>query len=182
MTEGDVTRPTSPALWTRRVPAARFGPKPALLSLEAEDAERKAIAKAYGCISVDVLAADLKINRRGDELRATGELRADVVQPCVVTLEPVAARIREQVQFSFAPVTAPRREAREEEAEEIAYEGEDPPEPMVDGEADLGAVLLQFFALALDPYPRRAGVALADPPDEDKTHPFDALKRLKSDV
>jgi hypothetical protein len=182
MTPRDVSISASPALWSRPVPAARFGPKPTLLSLEAEEAERRAIATACGCISVDGLVAELKINRRGEELRITGELRADVVQPCVVSLEPVSARIREQVKFSFAPPAAPRRDAREEEAEDIAYDGEDPPEPLIDGEADLGAVLLQFFVLALEPYPRRAGVELATAPDGEKSHPFDALKRLKSDV
>jgi hypothetical protein len=181
MKPGDQIAPAGPALWPRPVPAAKFGPKPTLLSLVAEEGERQAIARAYGCLALDALAADLKIIRRGDELRVTGELRADVVQPCVVSLEPVPARIREKVTFSFAPPATPRREARAEEAEDIAYEGEDPPEPLMDGEADLGAILLQFFALALDIYPRKAGVELAAAPDEDKTHPFAALKGLRRD-
>jgi hypothetical protein len=167
--------------WPRRAPSARFGPKPTLLSLEADADERRAIARAYGCISVEALGAELKITRRGDELRVTGELRAEVTQPCVVTLEPVPSRIREQVKFSFAPPVPPRRAAGEEDAEEVAFEGEDPPEHLIDGEADLGAVLLQFFALALDPYPRRPGVALEAARDEESIHPFAALKGLRRD-
>jgi hypothetical protein len=167
--------------WPRPFLAARFGPKPTLLTLEANESERQAIAKAYGCTSVGTLAAELKINRRGDELRVTGELRAEVVQPCVVTLEPVPASIREQVSFSFAPPMANRRDPHPEEAEEVTLEGEDPPEPLIDGEADLGAVLLQFFALALDPYPRRPGVELATTPELESVHPFAALKGLRRD-
>jgi hypothetical protein len=181
MTPDHQIAPVGPALWPRSFPAAKFGPKPTLVPLVAEEGERQAIAKAYGCLAVDALSADLKIIRRGDDLRVTGELRADVVQPCVVTLEPVPAKIREKVAFSFAPPAPPRRDARDEEAEEIAYEGEDPPEPLVDGEADFGAILLQFLALALDPYPRKAGVELAAAPDEEKTHPFAALNGLRRD-
>jgi uncharacterized metal-binding protein YceD (DUF177 family) len=182
MTTGEeMIAATTPVLWPRPVQAARFGPRPTLLSLEAGESERRAIAKAYGCISVDMLTADLKINRRGDALRVAGELRADLVQPCVVSLEPVPARIREQVSFVFAPPVPPRRDARADEPEEVAYEGEDPPEPLNDGQADLGAILLQFFALALDPYPRQTGVALATAPEEEGTHPFAALRGLKRD-
>ncbi|MGL4727968.1 MAG: DUF177 domain-containing protein, partial [Bosea sp. (in: a-proteobacteria)] len=74
------------SIWSRPVLAAKFGPKPSLLSLEADEAERRAIARAHGCIAVEKLVADLKINRRGDQLRVMGTLKADVVQPCVVTL------------------------------------------------------------------------------------------------
>jgi uncharacterized metal-binding protein YceD (DUF177 family) len=181
MTPGEQVPPAGPALWPCVVPAAKFGPKPTLMSLVADESVRQAVASAYGCLAIDALAAELKIIRRGDELRVTGELRADVIQPCVVSLEPVPATIREKVTFSFAPPVAPRREARAEEAEDIAYEGEDPPEPLVDGEADLGAMLLQFLALALDPYPRKAGVELSPAPDEATTHPFAALKGLRLD-
>ncbi|MGL4728341.1 MAG: YceD family protein, partial [Bosea sp. (in: a-proteobacteria)] len=140
-----------------------------------------AIARAHGCIAVEKLVADLKINRRGDQLRVMGTLKADVVQPCVVTLEPVPAKIREEVSFAFAPPVT-TREAREEEAEDVAYEGEDPPEPLIEGEADLGAVLLQFFALALDPYPRKPDAELPAVETSDITHPFAALKGLKRDA
>ena len=181
MTPDRQIAPAGPALWPRSFPAAKFSSKPTLMSLVADEGERQAIARAYGCVAVDALSAELKIIRRGDDLRVTGELRAQVVQPCVVTLDPLPASIREEVTFSFAPPAPPRRGAREEEAEDIAYEGEDPPEPLVDGEADFGAILLQFFALALDPYPRKAGVELTAAPDEEKTHPFAALKGLRRD-
>jgi uncharacterized metal-binding protein YceD (DUF177 family) len=163
-----------------RVAAAKFGPKPAVLHVEADEAQRQAIARAYGCHAVRRLEADLKINRRGDQLRVAGRLQADVVQACVVTLEPVEASVREDVSFSFAPPVQ-RRDARADEPEEIAYESEDPPEPLIDGEADLGAVLLEFFALALDPYPRSPGAEMPAIPGSDRPHPFAALKGLKRD-
>ena len=36
---------------------------------------------------------------------------------------------------------------------------EDEPDPVIDGKIDLGALAQEFFALGLDPYPRKPGVA-----------------------
>jgi len=53
---------------------------------------------------------------------------------------------------------------------------EDDPDPVIDGKIDLGALATEFFALGLDPYPRKPGVefvapAESAPPDS----PFAAL-------
>ena len=39
----------------------------------------------------------------------------------------------------------------------------DAPEPIVDGLVDLGALVAEFLALGLDPYPRKPGVAFVEP-------------------
>ena len=36
---------------------------------------------------------------------------------------------------------------------------EDEPDPVIDGKIDLGALAAEFFALGLDPYPRKPGAA-----------------------
>ena len=69
---------------------------------------------------------------------------------------------------------------------------EDPPEEMVDGKIDLGALVTEFFALGIDPYPRKPGADLAaiashipnlelDGPTgiEEKISPFSSLSKLK---
>ncbi len=167
------------ALWSRPVLAARFGPKPSVMTLEADAGERAAIAKAYGCLAVHDLRGELKLSRKGDDLRVSGMLLAEVDQPCVVTLEPVRALIREEVALVFAPPTERPARAGEAEEEDIGLADEDPPEALIDGRADLGEALLQFFALALDPYPRKPGAAFAQPEGADLAHPFAALARLK---
>ncbi len=53
----------------------------------------------------------------------------------------------------------PRRDG-EDDAETVAFGGEDPPDPIIDGKIDLGALAAEFFALGLDPYPRKPGVAV----------------------
>jgi hypothetical protein len=49
---------------------------------------------------------------------------------------------------------------------EVKLNEDDPPEPIVDGIIDLGAVTLEFLALALDPYPRKPGVSFDAGPAE----------------
>ena len=58
----------------------------------------------------------------------------------------------------------------------------DTPDPIINGEIDVGAVALEFLVLALDPYPKKPGVAFADIVAEDddvETSAFAALARLK---
>ena len=45
----------------------------------------------------------------------------------------------------------------------VLLDGEDAPDPIVDGKIDLGALAAEFLALGLDPYPRKPGVAFAPP-------------------
>ena len=59
---------------------------------------------------------------------------------------------------------------------------EDEPDPIVDGRIDIGALAAEFFALGLDPYPRKAGVAFERPAEpEGEATPFSALKDKKPD-
>lgn len=52
----------------------------------------------------------------------------------------------------------------------------DEPDPIIDGKVDLGVLAAEFFALGLDPYPRKPGASFK-PPDEQraKDSPFSAL-------
>ena len=80
----------------------------------------------------------------------TGRLEADVVQSCVVTLEPVAATV---VEPSSTGCSA--RKCPSEALDEVEIDAEaELPEPVVDGRLDLGEILAQELSLALDPYPR----------------------------
>ena len=103
---------------------------------------------------------------------------ADVVQTCVVTLEPVAARVTDTVEREFtlrSDVAAVRQEV------DVEPGAEDPPDLVEGGEIDIGAVVIEALALAIDPYPRKPGAVLEyqpeNPPDPG---PFAALAKLKN--
>jgi len=106
------------------------------------------------------------------------ELTADVVQACVVTLEPVPARISRTIARELQQAPRLPKEAGELT---LSAGDDDVPETILGRDYDLAAPLLEEFVLAIDPYPRKAGVAFA-PSDEGKEtqqNPFAVLKTLK---
>ena len=152
-------------------------------TIEASPEERAALAALNRLPAIASLAATFAVRRSGRSgARVTGEVHAEITQVCVVSLEPFAATLDEPVDVRFAPAEAAEtaRRVREDDAEMVEVGGEDPPDPMVDGRIDLGALAAEFFALGLDPYPRKPGVAF-DPPEPQggQDSPFAALAEPK---
>ncbi len=58
---------------------------------------------------------------------------------------------------------------------------EEPPEPLVEGKIDLGAIATEFLLLGIDPYPRKAGAEFAPVKTDDDAgaRPFAVLEALK---
>ena len=140
--------------------------------LEAGPAEREALAARLGIIGLDSLSADLRLSSApGGALRARGTMRGEVVQACVVTLDPVPQRVEEELDWRILP-------PGEEPGEELD-EGPDEIESEPDGTADLGEALAQSLALALDPYPRAPGASLPEEASDESASPFAALRGLK---
>ena len=55
-----------------------------------------------------------------------------------------------------------------------------PPEPIVDGRLDLGALATEFLILGIDPYPRKPGAVFEAPSSADRdATAFAALAALK---
>jgi len=104
------------------------------------------------------------------------DLEADIVQACVVTLEPLSSHISRPIEreLLFSPLR------RGEEAKPVEAE-DGVPEEIHDLHYDLAAPLLEEFSLAIVPYPRKEGVAFAgtDDPESRPKSPFEALKILK---
>lgn len=162
------------------------------LKLVANADERARLAEADDLDALSLLEAELRVVRRGKAgLRVSGEVRARVTQTCVVSLDQFETETREPINIVFAP-QAEAEEAYERAAAEIAAAPDkaaalarqpDPPDPIVDGKVDLGVLAAEFFALGLDPYPRKPGAVFVEPaPEEaeDKARsPFDALQNLK---
>ena len=78
----------------------------------------------------------------------------------------------------FAPQTAANsRSTAIEETQTFSLADEDEPDLIIDGKIDLGALTAEFFALGLDPYPRRPEAVLdREPSNSEPTNsPFAAL-------
>lgn len=84
-----------------------------------------------------------------------GHLGATVVQPCVVSLDPVTTRIEESVERRFL---AKMPDLGEEEEVEMPEDENAEPLPSV---IDLSVVLLEALALNIPQFPRAEGAELA---------------------
>jgi len=149
------------------------------LDLEADAPTRAAVATAAAVNEVPRLAASFDLARHGREgMHVVGTVFAQVVQTCVVTLDPVENEIEEGIDIIFAAPTALGPAANEVN---LGAEAVEPPETLIDGVADLGAVATEFLMLAIDPYPRKPGAVFEPPQNADAgSHPFAALAALRS--
>jgi len=149
------------------------------LDLEADAPTRAAVAAAAAVNEVPRLAASFDLARHGREgMHVVGTVFAQVLQTCVVTLDPVENQIEEGIDIVFAAPTALGPAANELN---LGAEAVEPPETLIDGVVDLGAVATEFLMLAIDPYPRKPGAVFEPPQNADAgSHPFAALAALRS--
>lgn len=128
----------------------------------------QAIAKSFGLVSVSDLTASIALKRKGKEVHATGTMQAHVTQTCVVSLDAFDETVQENVDLRFAP-DAP--------ALDDVNAPLDAPDPIIGGEIELGGLVVEFLALALDPYPRKPGAEFQFKDETAGEHPFAALKK-----
>jgi uncharacterized metal-binding protein YceD (DUF177 family) len=123
------------------------------IELEATAEERRLLARRFDLVDLPSLTVSgrLEPTAEGRELHLRGQLRAEVVQSCVVPLEPVAGRIEEPIERRYRRLSP--GEAMPEPALLVDPEAAEV-EPLGGASIDLGEVLAEAFGLALDPYPR----------------------------
>ncbi|HEV3242212.1 MAG TPA: DUF177 domain-containing protein [Methyloceanibacter sp.] len=151
--------------------------------IEVNGSGREAIASLLDLIALDRLSFAFLVHRRGQgRLALQGTLAASVTQTCVVSLKPVASTLAVPVEIEFWPLHLIEDRAVDEA---VSYGTLDWPEPIVDNKIDLGPVIYETLATALDPYPKREGVSFEWSEGSSETNaepaesPFAALKRLK---
>ncbi|KAA0597201.1 uncharacterized metal-binding protein YceD (DUF177 family) [Azospirillum lipoferum] len=164
-------------------------------TIEATEAERRALAERLELESIGSLTATVKLRavRGGQMIRVSGQLEADVVQTCVVTLEPVPAHVSERFEALFAPPSMIEDPGLEVDFD-ASLSDEDIPEPMENNRIDIGELTAQHLSLGLDPYPHAEGAEFEDHREHEdgetgeeeaagepeKPNPFAVLQQLKS--
>jgi hypothetical protein len=153
--------------------------------VSATQAEMGVIATMLDLAGLEELRLAYRFDDRGGgRLRLAGTLHANATQTCVISLEPVEARIEVPVEVEFWPeglIPQPEGSASDPG---LSGPGEWQ-EPIVDGRIDLGPILYESLATALDPYPKREGARFAWQEGEGVegestgTGPFAALEALK---
>lgn len=124
--------------------------KPNRFAIEPTAEARAAIARDLGLDKLPKLRMTGAISAEGAQgWRLEADLGATVVQPCVVTLDPVTTRIDETVARRFLP------------AEQLPDLGDEAESPEDDGIEALGPgialwdIMVEALALAIPPYPRK---------------------------
>jgi uncharacterized metal-binding protein YceD (DUF177 family) len=148
--------------FSRPVALDRIGLKEKSYEIEADPAERAALAARLGIPSVDRFAATIRLRLTGGGkiVRLSGTIRAKLTQICVVTLEPISTEIAEDFTRLYT------MEAEEEGSEVVIEIDEDVADPIEDGHIDMGEAAAEHLALAMDPFPRAPGAAFTPPPEE----------------
>jgi uncharacterized metal-binding protein YceD (DUF177 family) len=165
--------------FSRPVRIDTLGAVPRALAIEADEAERAALARRFGLPAIHRLAAEAALTRSGETVVAEGRLRAAVTQSCVASGAPVEAEVDEPFRIEFRP--QPARPAAEDEIElgeaemdVVFYDG---------ASIDLGEAAAETLSLSLDPWPRAPGAdeILRDSgvKSEAEAGPFAALAGLK---
>lgn len=193
MTRNDDERPPAPPEFSRPIDAATVSSNETVRTIEATPAERLALAERLDLEALDGLKATLRLKRvRGGEMvRVSGAISADVVQTCVVTLDPIPNHVEESFEELFAP---PHLVPEMTEETILDFLSDDIPEPFDNGRIDLGELVAQHLSLALDPFPHAPGVdpveiieadeeeaagRAGSEAEEGRPNPFSALAKLK---
>lgn len=161
---------------SRLVDAMNIPPRGQETQVVASAEERAALAKDFGLQGIQALSGNYKLTSTAKGIHVEGVVKASITQICVVTLEPFDSEFEEDVEVDFAE---PSGMPAEPPTDINEYE---PPDEIVNGKVDLGALTAEFLALGLDPYPRKPGVDFdfGDTADE-KDSPFAALGKLKGE-
>lgn len=179
-----MTRPGDASPVTFPVNVARLPKSGMQVTIEADAGQLEALAAAHELQAVERFVAKLEVStwKKGG-VRVSGRVQANVVQECVVTLEPVTGAIDEEVSATFLPegsrLVVPAWSAEGEIL--LDPEGDDSPELFSGDTVDVGQLAEEFFAMGIDPYPRKQGVALdTDGENDEKRGPLhDKLAALR---
>lgn len=182
----DANDPRAPDAPVREIlrPHAMTRSKPTRFDLAPDQAGQDALARFLQVLSVENARFKGEIRPVGKEdWIVEGRLTARVAQACVISLAPVMQDIDEAVRRRFIPAD----EIGEDDEIDLDLDAEDDTDGYTD-RIDLGLLMTEAIALALDPYPRAADAELGDaefsppgaePISDEIVKPFAKLAALK---
>lgn len=177
--EDTITHLFPTAELSRTIPLSQLGTAPAHQTIHASDDEMRALAVRLKITAIRDIQGLLAVRMTSDHQRVLveGNVSATIIQPCVVTLEPVETSINEKIDLVFATQTP---EQWPDEID-VAEADDEWPEPLRGDVIDLGEIAVQAISLGIPDYPRRDGVVF-DPDSvagAERLSPFSVLRDLK---
>ncbi len=167
------------------VPVGKLSPKrPLRFDLRPSAHDMAVMADDLGLIGLRKVRFHGGIEADGkQDWKLSATLGATVIQPCVVTLDPVTTRLEEPITRRFLKTWPPV----EEQGDEVEMPEDDSIDPLGE-DIDLASVMAEALALALPVYPRIDGAeapqtearpAGAEPIGPSGQSAFSALADLK---
>jgi len=176
-------------LFSYEVKVSHVSANPITVRISADPADLKRLGRQWGVPEVLSFEVELELGRwKRDGIRVKGHVSSSIVQECVVTLEPVAQQIEEDLESVFLPEDSRLAKRTIDGNGEMFLDpdGPDLPELFSGDSIDVGAVAAEFAALSIDAYPRKEGLDYTDRIESDSTSdkkasPFAVLQGLKRD-
>ena len=165
----------------------RLGKAGASVAFAANADARAAIARWSDILSVQEFSVTVDIAKPGPaSYRLEYRVVAALTQACVVTLEPVPARLERRFTRDLH-FTGAQRHGRDGAAggeTVLDLTADEGPEDIANLHYDLAGPALEEYSMALDPYPRKDGARFASDDESSETdtgtrNPFAVLGHLK---
>ena len=146
--------------FSRTIQVSEIGRDGLKISVSADKDERDLLARRFCVSEIKKLDADIYLVRRAsrdESVYVDVHFFADLVQNCVVSLRPIEKNITNRFSVVFASEAdgVPGSES-------FTIEDSDPPEVFSEGQLEIGGLVAEYLALALDPYPRHPDAVLPE--------------------
>ncbi len=174
-----------PVEFSRRIPVDSISREEKVFEIDADAKERLDLARRFNLVSLDSLKAGIRLVLKKNDIHLSGELEADVVQSCAVSMKPVRSHIKATFERTFT--TTEEDEEVDETEIKIDADTIEPPDRLVDGAVEIGECTAEQLALEIPPFPRIQGIVFegfsSDPGDrdneQDNSGPFSKLAKIR---
>ena len=149
---------TAPPAFSRTFDLAQLADRPETITVTASPAECAAVAAAFALPAIASHGGKIRLSRMSNgRIAAQLDLSARLTQICVVTLDPFEQIVAERTALVIVP--SARGETGPDDT--LIADLDSPDEIIAGGTViDLGALVTEQLALALDPYPRKSDAVL----------------------
>lgn len=168
------------------LPVEDLQSEPRVYHLLASEADKAALIKRFNIVNLASLEAKtaVHVESNPDVIWLRGTLKAELSQPCVVTLSEVHESIEEDFELKLVPPDV----AEQLDEDEAFADPEAPEYDAFEGETlPLGELIAQTLSVMMNPYPRASDADLAsfvkagitvNEELEQKPSPFSVLAKL----
>ena len=156
---------------------------PVEMVIDATKSERKKLAEVFELVEFKNLRASLHLVSpdAGVTIHLSGQVEAELVQSCVISLEPVTSRIEATLERIYSDQEKP------DDSIDITIEldADEPFEPFSGDSINVWQAIVEQLALEIDPFPRAPGVEFSgllggnSGDNEEPSGHFAALSKLK---